>query len=385
MKKIIFVTGSRADYGKIKSLIRRIEDSNFFELHLFVTGTHNLKEYGCTQKYFIEDRYKNIHIYDNQANSMDQSLAKTMIGLKNFVSKVQPDLIVVHGDRLEALAGSIIGSFNNIKVAHIEGGEVSGSIDESIRHAVTKLSNFHFVSNNEALNRVLQLGEKKENIFNIGSPDIDIMLSDSLPTYKTIMENYNLEIYKYAILIYHPVTTLNSELLKEKANCLMNTLSNTDHEYVVILPNNDTGSEIIRNTYSKFKEEKKFKFYNSVKFEDFLVLLKYCKFIIGNSSAGIREANVYGIPTINIGNRQKGRYNLKDSNIVTIEENQTEILKAIDKALKIKNKCLRTFGDGKSTERFMSILCSDTIWNSKIEKTFSDIPFYNIEERLTYV
>ena len=150
MKKIIFVTGTRADYGKIKSLISTLQINNNYKTHIFVTGMHNLKKFGSTYDELQLDNIKNIFRFNNQlkSNNLDLILSKTIQGFNDYVKKIKPDLIVIHGDRIEALGCALVGSLNNILTAHIEGGEVSGTIDEIIRHAVSKLSHYHFVTNN---------------------------------------------------------------------------------------------------------------------------------------------------------------------------------------------------------------------------------------------
>ena len=219
MKKILFLTGTRADYGKLKSLMKRVETDSNFELHVFVTGMHMLSKYGSTYHEVEKDGFKNIYKYINQKSSshdqMDISLSNTITGLSNYCDEVKPDLIVVHGDRLEALAGAIVGAFNNIKVMHIEGGEVSGTIDESIRHAITKMAHFHLVANDEAKKRILQLGEKEESVFVFGSPDLDIMYSDTLPNMDEVKDKYEIPFETFSILMYHPVTTEVDQLPSE--------------------------------------------------------------------------------------------------------------------------------------------------------------------------
>ena len=176
-KKIVFLTGTRADFGKLKPLINKIEGSENFENYVFVTGMHTLSKYGSTYDEVRKQKYKEMYIFMNQTHTtaMDIILANTIIGFSNFINEIKPDMIVVHGDRVEALAGAIVGSLNNILVAHIEGGEISGTIDELIRHSITKLSHIHFVANKEAKKRLIQMGEIDSNIYVIGSPDIDIM------------------------------------------------------------------------------------------------------------------------------------------------------------------------------------------------------------------
>ena len=151
-KKIVFLTATRADFGKLKPLIRKIENSKFFECNIFATGMHALSKYGNTIREIKKERYKNIYAYINQndTDKMDIILSNTILGFSHYISELCPDMIVVHGDRIEALAGAIVGSLNNILVSHIEGGEISGTIDETLRHAITKLSHIHFVSNVKA-------------------------------------------------------------------------------------------------------------------------------------------------------------------------------------------------------------------------------------------
>jgi UDP-N-acetylglucosamine 2-epimerase (hydrolysing) len=182
-KKILFLTGTRADFGKLKSLMHKVEDAEQFDAHLFVTGMHMIATYGMTANEVEKSGFQSIYKYINQNkhDSMDVILSKTIMGLSDYVKEVQPDMIVVHGDRVEAMAGAIVGALNNILVSHIEGGEVSGTIDELIRHSVSKMSHLHFVSNEKAKQRLLQLGEREKSVYIIGSPDLDIMTSSNLP------------------------------------------------------------------------------------------------------------------------------------------------------------------------------------------------------------
>ena len=164
-KKIVFLTGTRADFGKLKSLITILEKQTEFNVHLFVTGMHLLPEYGYTVNEIVNSKFSNITKFDNSADGkMEMSLSKTIEGFSNYLSDLKPDLVVVHGDRLEALAGAIVSSINNTLVAHIEGGEISGTIDESIRHAISKFSHIHFTSDEESKQRLIKLGENPKNI-----------------------------------------------------------------------------------------------------------------------------------------------------------------------------------------------------------------------------
>lgn len=378
MKKIIFLTGTRADYGKLKSLMKRVEESIDFELYVFVTGMHMLQKYGSTYHEIEKDGFKNIYKYINQKSTsshhMDIALSNTITGLSNYCDEISPDMIVVHGDRLEALAGAIVGAFNNIKVMHIEGGEVSGTIDESIRHSITKMSHFHLVANEEAKRRIIQLGEKEETIFVFGSPDIDIMYSENLPKIADVKDKYSINFDNYSILMYHPVTT-EVDTLKENIKQVVDAVIESERNYVVIYPNNDSGSDIILKEYKRFEDNNKFIVYPSMRFEYFLTLLKECDFIIGNSSSGIREACAYGKLAIDIGNRQKGRYNDNIVNISHVYENKEQILLEINTPKYLDEITISHFGDGKSDEKFLEIISSENIWKSDIQKRFIDIDF----------
>lgn len=375
MKKILFLTGTRADFGKMKSLISILENQIGYEVFVFVTGMHLQKEYGYTLIEIERCNFKNVQAFENHTHetTMDLTLAKTIEGFSSYCKTIKPDLIVIHGDRVETLAGAIVGSLNNILVAHIEGGELSGTIDELIRHSVTKLSHIHFVSNNEAAKRLIQMGEIKSSIFTIGSPDIDIMFSDNLPSKETVKEYYKIDFDTYAIVMFHPVTT-EAKQMKQYANDFVESLLEIKENFVVIFPNNDLGSKYIIEAYHKIKDNSRFRIFPSLRFEYFLVLLKNAKFIIGNSSAGIREAPYYGIPIINIGTRQQNRS--LNADIINVDYQKENIVKALELVLSHKiNPIVNNFGNGNSAELFLNSLLSDEVWNINYQKQFKNITF----------
>ena len=372
-KKIIFLTGTRADFGKIKSLIQILDNNPDFEVFIFVTGMHLQELYGYTLIEIERCNFKNLFTFENHTHetTMDLTLAKTIEGLSNYCKTVQPDMIVVHGDRVETLAGAIVGSLNNILVSHIEGGEISGTVDELIRHSVSKLSHIHFVSNEQAAKRLLQMGEIKESVFTIGSPDIDIMFSDNLPDLEIVKEYYKIPFVDYAVVMFHPVTT-EFQTMKQYAADFVDCLLRDNHNYVVVFPNNDLGSQFIIDAYQQLKSNERFRIFPSLRFEYFLMLLKNSQFIIGNSSAGIREAPYYGIPIINIGTRQQNRAIHAD----IIHSNYTK--NGIDDALsKIGSRKTQSsgddFGKGNSAELFLKSLQKDDIWQLNHQKQFRDL------------
>jgi UDP-N-acetylglucosamine 2-epimerase (hydrolysing) len=373
MKKILFLTGTRADFGKIKSLIKILESHEGFEVFVFVTGMHLQKEYGYTLIEIERCGFKNVHTFENYTHetTMDLTLAKTIGGFSSYVKKVNPDMIVVHGDRVETLAGAIVGSLNNILVAHIEGGELSGTVDELLRHSVSKLSHIHFVSNGKAKKRLLQMGEIKTAIYKIGSPDIDIMFLKDLPELKTVKKYYEIPFENYAIVMFHPVTT-EAAAIQKQATDFVETLLNDTHNYIVIYPNNDLGSQSIIDAYKSLKNNKRFRVFPSLRFEYFLTLLKNAQFIIGNSSAGIREAPYYGIPIINIGTRQQNRAIHAD--IINVQYDEKSIGNALQNIDQHQvNKTTDDFGKGNSAELFLETMLTKDLWEINHQKQFREI------------
>jgi UDP-N-acetylglucosamine 2-epimerase (hydrolysing) len=372
-KKILFVTGTRADFGKLKGLIESIKREKNFDYGIFATGMHLLKRYGSTIHEIRKSGFANIYPFLNQDDvvgaQMDYVLANTIQGLGLYVREFSPDLIVVHGDRVETLAGATVGALNNILVAHVEGGEISGTIDEILRHAITKLCHLHFVANNKARKRLIQLGETPKSVFVTGSPDIDLMLSKQLPTLDQMKKRYRITFPEYAIFSYHPVTTELSSI-KKNIKTVVDALIESNLNYVVIYPNNDRGSDLIVEEISRLKGLPRFRLITSMRFEYYLSLLKNSKAIIGNSSAGIREAPAYGVPTVNIGSRQNKRFDYKS--IINVSENRTKIL-AVLQNLPKKLSPSKHFGKGNSAELFIQILKRKSFWNRSCQKTFRDI------------
>lgn len=372
IKKIVFLTGTRADFGKIKPLISILDQKIDYEVFVFVTGMHLQEQYGYTLIEIERCNYKNIYTFENYTHetTMDLTLAKTIEGFSSYIKKVNPNLIIVHGDRVETLAGAIVGSLNNILVAHIEGGELSGTVDELIRHSVSKLSHIHFVSNANAAKRLTQMGEIKSSIYTIGSPDVDVMFSDSVPELSIAKHYYGIDFENFAIAMFHPVTTEEKKMC-EYTNNFVDALLKDNHNYIVIYPNNDLGSQHIINSYNRLQGNSRFKVFPSLRFEYFLSLLKGSKFIIGNSSAGIREAPYYGIPIINIGTRQQNR--ALSSDIINIDYDEKSIsfaLKNIDSHL-VKPHTV-AYGNGNSAQLFLESLENNDFWKVNHQKQFRD-------------
>jgi UDP-N-acetylglucosamine 2-epimerase (hydrolysing) len=379
-KKIVFVTGTRADFGKIKSLINILNKDNFFEVYIFATGMHMQAKYGYTVGEIEKAKFKNIYKFMNNSgnDSLDTIMGNTISGFGNYVREINPDMIVVHGDRAETLAGALVGSFNNILVAHIEGGESSGTIDESIRHATSKISHVHFVANADSKKRLTQMGENQNNIYIIGSPDLDIMDSKFLPSIQEAKKRYEIDFDKFAIAIFHPVTT-ELDTLAEDANSFVDALLESPVNYILFYPNNDSGNETILGVYKrKIINQKRFRIFSSVRFEYFLTFLKNALFVVGNSSLGVREAPYYGVPSINIGSRQNNRFSkIHNKSIFNCNFQKEKILDLIQRfsVKKWRYPSAKFFGKGDSDRKFIKILKNNKIWETKIQKEFFDINF----------
>lgn len=373
-KKIVFLTGTRADFGKLKSLMKITQVRKEFDVQIFVTGMHMDAQYGSTVNEVYKSGFENIHTFQNykEAEHMDRTLAKTIEGFSDFISKQKPDLIVVHGDRVEALAGAIVGSLNNVLVAHIEGGEISGTVDELIRHSVSKLSHIHLASNDLAKKRLVQMGELESSVYIIGSPDLDLMNPKTLPELDFVKEYYEIPFDDYAIAMYHPVTT-EYDSIQESIKCFVDAMVKSNQNYVLIYPNNDLGTNEILEEYKRLEDNDRFKIYPSLRFEYFLTLLKEANFVIGNSSAGVREAPYYQVPTVDVGTRQHNRS--QASTIINVAHNVDEILNAIAQCGEQKSEEIdfSEFGSGNSDQIFLDLLLSEEIWNVNCQKQFQDL------------
>ena len=305
-KSLLFVTGTRADFGKIEPLARAAV-LHGFEVSFFVTGMHMMHSYGLTKLEVQRLPDVTVHEFLNQrpGDPQDVILAKTMLGFSDFVVENKPDLVLVHGDRVEAMACALVCATNYIKCAHIEGGEVSGTIDEVFRHCNSKLAYCHFVSSKSAGKRVQALGEAHDSIHIIGSPELDFHAQPSGFTIDEVRAHYQIDPSDYGICILHPVTS-ETNIMEQQASDLFQALKSSGKYFVVIRPNNDPGSEDIITVIDALPKSQ-FKVIPSMSFGRFSELLKNAACIVGNSSAGVREAPFLGVPSLDVGSRQSDR------------------------------------------------------------------------------
>jgi len=367
-KNLLFITGTRADFGKMEPLAVAARNAGY-RVQFFVTGMHMLDRYGATKKEVERLDGIDIHEFINQriGDPQDLVLSKTVLGFSDWVYEHKPDLVVVHGDRVEALAASLVCAINYIRCAHIEGGEVSGTIDEVFRHCNTKLGTYHFVSSDQAKERVVALGENPNTVFNIGSPELDFHNGESGVTLEMVLEHYEIPFRDYGIVIFHPVTSELNSIGRQVEN-IFQILSDSGKNFVVISPNNDPGSDIIFDIIDN-QEKIRFRHLPSMRFSYFSELLKNASAIIGNSSAGVREAPFIGIPTLNIGTRQHMRSKAGSITDVSAYENE-RMVEFLRLNWGVRRPRDASFGQGNAAESFLAELGRVEFWTVPLQKHF---------------
>ncbi len=360
-KKILCITGTRADYPRIKSVLKRIKNSKKLKLYLLVTGAHLLKKYGNSIEEIKRDGFKidaKVKMYKKEYNTphgMLKSFSHCTSGIADVLKKLKPDLVLLTVDRVETLAAATACSLMNFPIAHVQGGELTGTIDESIRHAITKLSQIHFPSNKDAANRIIKMGENPKMVYEVGCPYIDVIKSSKLISKKILSKKYKFNPNKKIIIFtQHPVTTEYGKSIYQIKISINALKQFSECEIIAFYSNTDSGGkEIIKH----IKSQKNFKIIPNMLSIDFLSLMSCADLMIGNSSAAIREAPSFNLRAINIGSRQQGR--LRAKNIIDVNHNEKEIVAAINRGLKSKNKLYNIknpYGNGDSSKKIVDIL-----------------------------
>lgn len=368
IRNLLFVTGTRADYGKLEPLALAALNKGY-HVTFFVTGMHMMEKYGLTKKEVQrESRFKVVEfINQRHGDPQDIILAKTVIGFSDFLKEENPDLVIIHGDRVEALACSFVCASNYIRCAHVEGGEVSGTIDEQFRHCNTKLSSYHLVSSSEASARVIRLGEAPENVYVIGSPELDIHGQPSGVSIQQVRERYEIANQEYGICVFHPVTS-ESDSMGEQAESLFRALSDSGRYFVVILPNNDPGSDAIFQVIKSLPKEQ-FRVLPSMRFSFFSELMRNACSVVGNSSMGVREAPFLGVPSLDIGTRQSNRGNASSIWRCTAFDRQ-EITDFLHQKWGQRLPPSDDFGTGNAAKKFVDFLGNVRNSNRPFQKYF---------------
>ena len=367
-RKLLFVTGTRADYGKLEPLARAAQVAGYV-IGFFITGMHMMSRYGETKlevkRFAGADFFEFVN--QREGDPQDFILAKTVMGFSDFVHEHRPDLVIVHGDRVEALAASIVCAMKYIPSAHIEGGEVSGTIDESIRHCNTKLCAAHFVSCEAARARVLALGEDPQRIHAIGSPELDAHARPSGVTLDEVRRYYEIPSADFGIAVFHPVTS-EAGTMQAQAESLFGRLEASGKCFVVIAPNNDPGTEGIFSVLQRLPAQR-FRLIPSMRFSYFSELMRHAAVMVGNSSAGVREAPFLGLPSLDVGSRQHRR--AAAPSITAVSAFDTE---AIDHFLAHawgrRFAPDHSFGTGHAAEAFVQVLAQPAFWDRSLQKAF---------------
>ena len=376
-RKITITTGTRAEYGILRPILNEITQRKKLQLILIVTGTHLSKRHGMTINEIKKDKFKIYQTFkflpnDDTGFSAAKSLGDGVIQFAKIFKKVKPDINLILGDRDEMLASAIAAYHMNIPNAHIHGGDVSGSIDEYSRHAITKISNIHFAATEKSKRRIIKMGENPKFVYLTGSTSIDELRNNKILSKSQFEKKYGFKLTKNLIvLVQHPVTTQIASTKKHIQNTLK-AIEYFGYRTIIIAPNSDAGSNIIFQNIKQFANSHNFvRVFSSLPRSDFLCLIKNCGALVGNSSSGLIEASYFGTSVVNIGIRQQGRE--KGHNVLDAKsESIISIKRTISCALKKNTKPSYLYGVGTSSPKIAQYL-------EKI-KLSSEL----IEKRLTY-
>ena len=355
MRKVFIVTERRADYSRFQPILKLIKEDPGLDYDLVVTGLHLKPEHGLTIEKIKSDGFEIFSTFDmfleqsDTCGSMVRAFGEATKQLATILENSQPDLILSGFDIAANAAVTLAGAHMNIPVAHIQGGEVSGTIDESIRHATSKFAHYHFAANEDACERLIRMGERPETVFNVGCPSIDAIKNVEVNDRITL--KYGLS-KPYFLVLQHPVTTEFGSAEHQMRQTL-SAVQRSGVEALVILPNNDAGFSSI------FKQinQSKLKSVDSLSIDDYVNLLRCATGLVGNSSSGIHEAATFNIPVVNIGTRQQGR--LRPKNVADVDYNEDQILNALKHCIKQKQDQIEfenPYGDGKSAIRIVNSL-----------------------------
>lgn len=338
-KRIISVfTATRAEYHLLYPVIKRIDEDDDLQLDLIVSGTHLSNDFGHTADCIVADGFP---IGDkietiSEGRTVDEIISLTLLGCSRHFATVKPDYLIILGDRYEILGAVISAANAHIPIAHIHGGESTiGAIDEAVRHTATKFSYLHFTSCEPYRRRVIQLGESPERVFNAGALGVENILHQKLMSKEELQRNLKFKLDRYAVVTFHPVTLEDRRPQIQVQNMLEALLEYRGMNYIVTKANADAGGAAINRILARYAEQNDcIRLVSSLGMTRYLSALKYSSMVIGNSSSGILEAPSFGIPTVNIGDRQTGR--IKAKSVIDCLPVKQDIMRAINKALSLE-------------------------------------------------
>lgn len=386
MKRIGIMTGTRAEYGLLKSLMQEINKDNDLELYLIVSGMHLSPEFGMTYKEIEEDGFEinakvEMLLSSDSPAGISKSIGLGVIGFADEFQRADLDMLILLGDRYEALSAAISAMVMRIPIAHLHGGELTeGAIDEGIRHSITKMSYLHFTSTEEYRRRVIQLGENPERVFCVGAIGVENIKKINLMTKEELERSIHFEIDENTVIVtYHPVTLENNTVEEQFLNLLEVLDRNPKIRMIFTKANADTNGRIVNELIDKYAAQNSERAcaFMSLGQKRYLSALKYCRIVIGNSSSGIIEAPSFGKPIINIGDRQKGR--ICADSVINCGYTQQEIQQAMETALteEFENEarnCRNPYEKENTAANIISVI-KDYLLNDKIKlkKGFYDI------------
>lgn len=363
MRQIVFLTGSRGEWGYIRPILKLIQKDPALEYQIIVTNMHLLPQFGSSVKEMVKDGFdvaeQIFMTYDGyNAITMAKSLGSLLLELPTVLARLKPDILLLAGDRGEQLMGAIAAVHLGIPVAHIQAGELSGNVDGIVRHSITKLAHIHFAANDEFAERVRRMGEQPFRVFTTGAPLVDEIVTGFFTPEEALRRKYRLDKTKPLILaVQHPVTE-EEAFAGHQAETLISALLDVNWPVIFIFPNSDAGSGAIRNKLAQLKKPN-IRLFRNLPRQDYLGLMRMADVMVGNSSSGIMEAPTFGIPVVNIGRRQNNRPQAE--NVINVEFSRSEIVNAIYKATtpEFKAKARRSvnpYGDGQASHRIVKIL-----------------------------
>jgi GDP/UDP-N,N'-diacetylbacillosamine 2-epimerase (hydrolysing) len=372
VRKVSYVTGTRADFGLMKNTLLAIQQHSLLSLGVLVTGMHLLPAYGETWREIEASGIAitakvPVNLTGGSGTEMAHALGMQVVGFTQALTNDRPDMLMLLGDRGEMLAGAIAAIHLNIPIIHIHGGELSGTVDESIRHAISKLSHYHFASTTKSRERLIRMGEKAEQIFVTGAPGLDEIHQTVLLDRPTLFNAFGLDQSQaFVLVLFHPVVQQAGQAAAQ-TRALMDAVFKTAVQSLVIMPNADAGGHDIAQVIKEYGAAEKFITAIHVKRREFLSLLAYAQVMIGNSSSGIIEAASLGTPVVNIGDRQNNRE--RNSNVIDVTAVESDILSGIKKALSMKGQQWENvYGDGTASNRITDSLMTISLDSRILEK-----------------
>ena len=388
--KICVVTGTRAEYGLLRNLLLKLRDTENVKLDLVVTGSHLSDQFGNTQEEIVKDGFDDyiriaIPLEDDSKEGMAVSTGIAVQKFAELFKGYKPDIIIVLGDRFEILAAVIAAHIIGIPVAHIAGGDVTeGAVDDAIRHCITKMSQLHFPGCEQSAKRIIQMGEEPDRVFNVGEPGVENCLNLKLMSRNELSENLNFAIncHDYSVVTFHPVTMENNTAIEQVYQLIHAMDDQKGMFYIITMANADAGGRVINEIWQKEgKKRENWLVVPSLGVLRYLSAVKYAKLVIGNSSSGVIEVPALGTPTINIGDRQKGR--MMAESVLQCDPAQDQINLAIQKGKtpefqKMAKNIKSPFGDGTTSNQIVQIVLDYLRHkNETNEKHFFDIDFKN--------